>query len=131
MTNPALDTAALTRTIWDTRFTDSCVIKEQTGRTLNTSTGVYTPTYTTRYSGPCLVRPAGSSDAVYGQQLVVVFDHVVMIPWDEDDPAVNHLVDITSATDPKLTGKQFTIRGIPGDTYTTHRILLCQDNQGA
>jgi len=127
----ASDTLPFFRTQWATRFTDTCVVKEETGRTLNTTTGIYTPTYTTRYSGACLVRPASESDAAYGQQLVVVFDHVVMIPWDETAPAVNHLVDITSATDPKLTGKQMIVRGIPGDTYTTHRILLCQENQGA
>lgn len=127
----ATDKLAFFRTQWTDRFTDSCVVKEETGTILNQTTGVYEPTFTTRYSGACLVRPATDRDADYGQQLVVVFDHVVFIPWDETAPDVNHLIDVTSATDPKLTGKQFIIRGIPRDTYVTRRMLLCQENQGA
>lgn len=131
MPNPAVDLLPFFRTYWATRFTDSCVVKEETGTAFSDVTGQYTPTYTTRYTGGCLVRPATKSDVTYGQQLVVTFDHVVFLPWDATGPDVNHLVDITSATDPKLTGKTMTINGIPKDTYVTERTLLCQDLQGA
>ena len=127
----ASDALTFFRTEWADRLVDSCVVKEETGTSFNSGTGVYTPTYTTRYTGACLVRPASESDASYGQRLVVVFSHVVSIPWNQNTVTVNDLVDVTSTFDGKLNGKQFIVRGIPTDTYTTHRILLCQDNQGA
>jgi Family of unknown function (DUF6093) len=128
----ATDTLAFFRGQWAERFTDSCVVKRTNlPVTLNPTTGVYEPTFTTIYTGGCQVRPKTAMDADYGQQLVVVFDHVISIPWDEDGPTVNDMVDVTSTQDGKLTGKQFIVRGIPTDSLITHRILLCQDNQGA
>ena len=126
----ASDSLAFFRTQWAERFVDTCVVKRQTGSSFNDTTGVRTPTFTTQYSGPCLVRPRTSHDTQYGQEQVVVFNHVLELPWDEDDPARGDLADITSTRDGKLNGKQFIVNGIPTDTYNTHRILLCQDNQG-
>lgn len=127
----ATDTLAFFRTEWAGRFVDTCVIKEQTGESFSDVTGVTTPTYTTRYTGACLARPASNADINFGQQLIVVFDHVVSIPWNQDTVGLNMLVDMTSTHDGKLNGKTFVIRGIPVDSYTTHRILLCAENQGA
>lgn len=127
----ATDYLSFFRAQWATRFTDECVVKERTAFVLNNTTGKNEPVYASRYTGGCLVRPASKADAVYGEQLDVVFDHLVFLPFDADPLSVNFLVDITSATDARLTGKQFIIRGIPLDTYVTHRILLCEDNQGA
>lgn len=127
----AVDSLPLFRARWAERFTDTCLARDVTGTVLNESTGVNEPTYTTRYSGPCQIRPASEGEAVYGQRLVVTFSHVLHLPWDATGPGPGTSVEVTSATDPRLTGRQFTVRGIPNDTLLTHRILFLEENQGA
>lgn len=123
----ATDTLAFFRTEWALRFTDSCVIKRQTGTTLNQTTGKYEPTYDTIYSGPCLVRPITASDVVIGQEQVGVLGYNTFLPYTEADEAKGDLVDVTSATDTRLTGKQFVVTSVDADTYITKRTLTCED----
>lgn len=127
MSNPALETAALTRTIWPSRFTDTCVVKRKTGNVLNQTTGVYEPTFANNYSGACLVRPLAPSDLQAGQELVAVRGYTVFVPHTEADQLPEDLVDITSATDAFLTGKQFVVRNVHGDTLVTVRRLICEE----
>lgn len=121
------DTLAFFRTQWATRYTDSCVVKRFATNVLNQTTGVVEPTYTTIYSGPCLVRPASAGEAQAGQELVATHDFVVSLPYTETAELPKDLVDVTSSTDPYLTGRQFVVTNIPGDTYITDRKLECQD----
>lgn len=123
----ATDLLAFFRTEWASRFTDSCIIKRVTGEGFNETTGVTTPTYTTNYSGPCLVRPLSASEAAFGQELLQIRGYTVHIPYSETDQLPGDLVDITSATDPFLTGKQFVVKNPPGDTYVTNRGLICEE----
>lgn len=116
---------------WATRMTDSCVVKVETGRTFDEGSGKYTPTYNTVYSGDCLVRPRSAADASRGEALTVVFDFVVFIPWDEVGPAPEHLIDISSGTDPRLNGTSGILRGVEMDTYNHRRMLLVEHLQRA
>lgn len=126
MTTP-VGTLAYFRARHNSRMTDSCVVKRETGPpTLNQTTGVYEPTYTNNYSGPCLVRPLTAADTQAGQELIATRGYLVQLPYTEDDQLPDDLVDITSATDTFLTGKQFVVRNIPGDTYVTRRDLFCE-----
>lgn len=115
------------RTQWADRFTDSCIVKRTTGTTLNQTTGQYEPTYTENYDGPCLVRPISPSDVVIGQEQVGVLGYNVFLPYTETDQEKGDLVDVTSATDARLTGKQFVVNGVDADTYITKRTLTCED----
>jgi Family of unknown function (DUF6093) len=126
----ATDTLAFFRGQWADRFTDSCVVKRTATSVLNQTTGVYEPTFTTNYSGPCLVRPMAPADEEAGQELVATRGYSVFLPYTEDDQLPGDLVDITSATDTFLTGKQFVVRNIPGDTYVTRRELICEEVVG-
>ena len=120
-------TLAFFRTQWALRYTDSCVVKRRTGTVLNQTTGVNEPTYTTNYSGPCLVRPLSAAAVNAGQELVATRGYTVFIPYTEDDQLPEDLVDITSATDTFLTGKTIVVTNVEGDTYVTTRRLDCEE----
>ena len=68
-----------------------------------------------------------ASEADFGQELAELRMYDVFIPYTEFDPLPGDLVDVTSATDSGLTGKQFTVRNIQFDTYVTRRHLVCED----
>lgn len=130
MANPPIDLLPFFRTHWATRFTDTCVVKRFATNVLNATTGVYEPTYTNNYSGPCLVRPLTPADAQAGQELVATRGYAVFLPYTEDDQIPGDFVDVTSATDTFLTGKQFVVRNVNGDTYVTNRELQCEEVVG-
>lgn len=123
----ASDSLAFFRTQWTERFVDTCTVKRLTGNSFNDSTGVYTPTYTTQYSGACLVRPLTPGEGQFGQELVDLRGYTVFVPHDEGDPLPDDLVDIVSTFDGFLNGKQFVVRNVAGDTYDTVRRLHCQE----
>lgn len=130
MANPAVDLLPFFQGHWATRFTDSCVVKRESGGALNQTTGVYEPTFANSYSGPCLVRPLTPADAQAGQELVAVRGYAIFLPFTENDQLPGDLVDVTSATDTFLTGKQFVVRNVHGDTYVTRRELQCEEVVG-
>lgn len=125
----ATATFAFFRTRWATRYTDSCVIKRHVAGpgVLNQSTGVYAPSYTTIYTGPCLIRPAAPSLTQAGQELVATHGYDLSLPYTEILELPEDLVDITASTDAFLVGKQFVIGNIEGDTYITNRKIPCED----
>jgi hypothetical protein len=119
--------ASFFRTEWAKRLVDTCVVKRETGTTFNSTTGVYTPTYTTQYSGSCLVRPKAASDEQSGERQAEIRMYSVFIEYDETDPLPDDLVDITSTNDSFLNGKQFVVRNVAGDTYMHRRELVCEE----
>lgn len=123
----ATDLLPFFRTQWASRFTDTCVVKRFATNVLNQTTGVYEPTYTNNYSGPCLVRPNAPAAVQAGQELVATHDYTVFIPSTEDDQLPEDIVDVTSATDTFLTGKSFVVTNVEGDTYNTRRALTCEE----
>lgn len=129
MANPATDTLAFFRTQWATRYTDSCVIKRHVAGpgVLNQTTGVYAPSYTTIYSGPCMVHRETPGATVAGQELVATHTYTLSIPYTEDDELPEDLVDVTSTTDTYLNGRQLVVKEIYGDSHITDRKLGCED----
>lgn len=124
----ATDFAAFTRTnFWPSRFTDSCVVKRETGESFSDITGVSTPTYTPNYTGACLARPLSASEAVFGQELLQTRGYMVLLPFSETDQLPGDLVDMTSTIDPFFTGKQFVVRNVHGDGYAGKRALVCEE----
>lgn len=126
----ASDTLAYFRTEWAKRFVDSCIVKRETSASFSASTGVTTPTYTNQYSGSCLVRPMSATGASFGEQRTEARRYMVFIPYDENEPQVGDLVDVTSTRDGILNGKQLVVRNVGTDSYNTRRILDCEDEQG-
>ena len=125
----ASEHVAFFRTAWASRFVDTCVIKRATGSTFNESTGQTEPTYTTQYTGVCLVRSRNQSDADFGAQLAEVRGYRVFIPYTETATEPGDLVDVTSTFDGRLDGNQLVVRNVRGDTYNTVRVVECEENQ--
>jgi len=114
---------------WAERFVDECVIKEATGSAFNPTTGQTTPTFTTRYDGPCLIRAGSPGDAEFGEQQTEIRGYTVFVPYDTTGLSPGFLVDLTSTHDGDLDGLQLVIRNVGKDTYRTMRPLECEENQ--
>ena len=114
---------------WPSRMVDTCVVKRITSSSFNDSTGVRTPTYTTQYSGACLVKSLAAGSTEFGQELVETRVYIVFVPYTETDPLPDDLVDITSTAtyDSFLNGKQFVVRNIGAESNVTVRRLICQE----
>jgi hypothetical protein len=117
------------RDLWAERMVDTCVIRRISGQTLNTSTGAYVTTYTTTYSGDCLARPKMASDATAGglQHELRMYD--VYVPHTVTNVEPDDEVVVTSG-DGWLSGRTLHVRNVEGDSYSHHRLLSCEDNQG-
>jgi hypothetical protein len=124
------DTLGILQDRWAEELVDSCVLKELTGQSFNSTTGVYVDTYNTSYSGACLVRPARSSAVQAGQQQAEIRMYEVFVPYTVTDAEPDYLVDVTSS-DGYLTGRQLVVRNVRGDSYTAIRQLDCEDVQNA
>ena len=125
----ASDSLAFFRTQWTGRLVDTCTVKRITSTSFNDSTGVRTPTYTTQYSGACLVKSLAAGSTEFGQELVETRGYIVFVPYTETDPLPDDLVDITSTAtyDSFLNGKQFVVRNIGAESNVTVRRLICQE----
>lgn len=121
------------RTRWADELADSCIVKRQTGSSFDSGTGQTTPSYTTQYSGACLVRPVLREEgrsADFGGQQTEYRRYSVFVPYDTDGLQPDDLVDVTSTRDGDLDGKQLVVRNVRTDTYNVVRELNCEDNQG-
>lgn len=119
--------ASFFRDQWASRFVDTCLVKRPTGKTLNATTGSYEVTYSTTYSGECLVRPKAATDAQSGERQAELRMYSVFVPYTTTGPLPDDLVDITSTNDSFLNGKQFVVRNIAGDTYNHRREIVCEE----
>lgn len=119
--------ASFFRTQWASRLVDSCVVKRETSTVFSTTSGTYTPTYTTISSTACLVRPAAASDEQSGDRQAELKMYTVYVPYTVTGALPDDLVDITSTNDSFLNGKQFVVRNIEGDTYNHVRELQCEE----
>lgn len=123
----ATDHAAFFQAEWADRLVDSCVVKREASTSFSTTTGVYTPTYTTVTSSACLVRPAAAGAVQSGEHQTELRMYQVFIPYTVTGPLPDDLVDVTSTNDAFLNGKQFVVRNIAGDTYNHVRRLDCEE----
>lgn len=119
--------AAFFRAQWADRFEDNCVVKRPDSETFNTTTGAYVVTYSTTYSGPCLIRPKAGSDVQSGEQQAEIRMYSVFVPYSEDDQLPDDLVDVSSTSDSFLDGLQLVVRNVSGDSYNHRRLLECEE----
>lgn len=123
----ASDHVAFFQTERAARRNSTIVIKRVATNVLNTTTGVYAPTYDTKFSGPALIRPASATAVDSGQRQAELKFYEVELVYSETDPLPDDLVDVTSSPDPLLTGKQFVVRNVEGDDYPVRRLLWCEE----
>jgi hypothetical protein len=103
---------------------DACVITREGTRTLNETTGQYTQTPTTIFTGACrlVVPPRSPQDVVAVGQVEVVQRARLDLPVVASAAAKeNDVVLFTASVDPALVGRKFRLRGEAGQTHATAR----------
>ena len=124
----ASDIQSFFQTKWANRLVDTCTVKRVSDSGFSTTSGSYSPTYTTVTTTSCLVRPSAQGDEVAGEAQQELRRYNVFISYQVTDLQPDDLVDITSTNDSYLNGKTFTVRNVRGDTYNHVRRLECEEN---
>jgi len=103
---------------------DECTITRSGTRTLDESTGQYTQTPTTVYTGSCrvVIPPRRPQDAVAIGQVEAVESARLDLPVvDSAGVKDGDVVVLVTSMDPALVGVQYRLKGIPGQTHATAR----------
>lgn len=110
---------------------DSCVITRVTGRTLNQSTGAYTDTTSTIYSGKCQVvkTDASATDVSAGERDVAVSSTKVKLPITATGIEAGDKVMVTATLDDDLDGRVVYVHEVQTRTFGTSRRLICEEQQ--
>ena len=113
---------------------DTCTVRHRTGSTTDPDTGASAPTFSTLYSGPCMVqnsRPlARPTDA--GQDYLLMLWLDVYVPTAVTGLQVGDEVTITAAThDADLVGRVFRIHDLAHKSFATARRLGVIEKTGS
>ena len=103
---------------------DACTVRRRTGATTDPNTGVSTPTYSTLYSGACMVqnsRPmARPTDA--GEDYLLLLRLEVYLPIAVTGLEIGDEVAITTSVhDPDLPGRVFRVHDLMHKSFATAR----------
>lgn len=131
----ASGSVAFFRTQWTNRFIDTCTINRRAAGTLNTTTGIIAAgADAEQYSGACLVRPAtrqNTRGVELGGEDVAITMYEVHVPYSTDGIEPRDQVVLDTVTyDSDLQGQTLRVLAVTGDSYNTHRTLLCGLNTG-
>lgn len=117
-------------------MTDAGYVRRPGAPTTNETTGVVTPTWSDVYAssgtpGALRVQQGlGATDAEAGQNLSQLAGLVVSLPITEGDVRPGDQVVIsTSAYDPALVGRIFTVTRVLAKSHATARRLWCEEVQ--
>ena len=116
------------RTAAEALLVDACTVKRKTGESVNDTTGVVTPTYSTLYTGKCKVQRsavAGDQRRTVGEASVVVASMQLHLPVVGSE-GINEgdLATVTAAAlDTDLVGKLLRVVGSDDGSYRTARRL--------
>jgi len=133
------DTVETFRTHWADRFVDTITVKRMTNRgTFNATTLVHdSPTLTSPYTGPALIRPSNATGAtvVTAGQEVTGKEYSVFVPHTavtSDDFQPEDTVTIDACVlDPDLVGKTMRVLSQQHDSYLTRIELVCRFEEGS
>lgn len=108
---------------------DSCVIRRQTGSTVDPNTGAEVPTYEQVYAGKCRVQFRGlaTESPTSGQQRVDLLTTELQLPITVTDIAVNDVVEMVTSIDPDLPGRRLRINNRMHKTHATARRLSVEE----
>lgn len=103
---------------------DRCTVKYQSGTSLNATTGLEEPTYTTRFSSRCKVqaRELQSTERTSGGHETTLVRLSIHLPLSAGAVQVDDVVTITSASyDRQLVGRVFRVLAPVGKSFATAR----------
>lgn len=96
-------------------MTDTCTVKTVTGTSVNQTTGVETPTYSTAYTGKCKIQSGALSalNPEAGGATFTVQRSDVHVPVGSLTPAIGQVVTITAcALDAGMVGRVFRVTSL-------------------
>lgn len=80
------------------------------------------------WSGPCRVnRQAGDNVVNVGEGVTTLRRYDVTVPFDVVVVEVDHIVTISTSTDPYLVGRPLRVVDVQGSTDAAYRRLVCED----
>jgi hypothetical protein len=107
---------------------DACTVRAVTGVTVNGTTGVSTPTYSTLYTGKCKVQSDSprAANPDQGGTTMTVQRSRVDFPVGSFTPAIGHVITITASDlDPGLVGRMFRVVALLHKSMaTTYRLAV-------
>lgn len=104
-------------------LTETCTIQHPTGGTTNPTTGVFTPTFATLYTGQvCKVAAATPAGAELAGANVVTLSPTITVPVEVVGLVEQDVITITGAQfDPELVGRVYRVLGPVHRTWITRR----------
>lgn len=120
------------RTAAESLMVDTCLIEHRTGTSaLDETTGRYTDTWTTVYSGKCRIQARDvirTPTAESGERLVTLKVLTCSVPMSVTGVKVDDRVTVTaSALDPDLTNRAFRVADLFHKTHATARRLAIEE----
>jgi len=116
----------------ESRMTDTCTIRRPGAPTFNSTTGAYTASSTTVYTGKCRVRTRSlgflrERAAESGEEQTVLWRYMVSVPVSVTDLTVLDEITIDTSTDPALVGVLMRVRVVSLVTDATARKMDCEE----
>ncbi len=109
---------------------DTCIIERKTGRTFSETTGQYTDTWTTIYTGRCRFKAAGGgSDVTTGEGELTLHRYGLDLPWNVG-PVIQRQDRATMLTCPDddwPIGRRMEVVDVGFSGETTARRLSIED----
>ena len=114
---------------------DTCIIERRTAHSaLNTTTGQYTDTWTTVYSGPCRVKPPGDRgagsgrDVTTGEGEVTLHKYELDLPWDASPEVIRQdRATVTACDDTWVLGRRMEVVDVGYSGTSTSRRIAIED----
>ncbi len=107
---------------------DTCTIRRKTGTALNETTGKYTDTTATIYTGMCKIQDRviqGEVEA--GGRQVVILSSFLHVPMSVTTVQVDDVAEITASQDPAAVGRKLRVAQLFYKSYATARRLQVED----
>lgn len=113
----------------ESMMVDACVIRRQTGSTVDPNTGAEVPTYEQVYAGKCRIQFRGlaTESPTSGQQRVDLLTTELQLPITVTDVHVNDVAEITASLDPDLPGRLLRVNNRMHKTHATARRLSVEE----
>lgn len=127
----AQDVAQQGQAAADALMLDACTIRRKSGTVFNETTGQYTDTTSTVYTGPCKLQDRlmrGEAEA--GGREVITLSSVLHLPVAVTAVQVDDVAEMTASQDPAAVGRKLRVAQVVYKTYATARRLQVEDVTG-
>lgn len=111
---------------------DTCIIRRKTGTVFNETTGQYTDTSSTVYTGKCKLqdRVIQSGESQAGGREVITLSSVLHVPVSVTTVHVDDVAEMSASQDPWAVGRKLRVAQLASKSYLKSRRLQVEDVTG-